>query len=74
MKYFIAGAAARSAASLIGIQRNTTAMFFHKLRKNIALVQQSRREQFSGKIELYERYFGDIRKAKRAFNRPKKSY
>lgn len=65
MKYFIGGTTARTAADLAGIHRNTAVRFFHKLREKIALKQQDRIEQFCGKIELDESYFGGHRKGKR---------
>ena len=65
IKYFISGATARTAAELSGIHRNTSVRFFHKLRVKIALKQQNRSEQFCGKIELDESYFGGTRKGKR---------
>ena len=65
MKYFVAGATARTAAELSGLHRNSVVRFFHKLREKIALKQQNRSEQFCGKIELDESYFGGIRKGKR---------
>ena len=65
MKYFIAGATARTAADLVGIHRNSGVRFFHKLRVKIALKQQDRSEQFGGSIELDESYFGGVRKGKR---------
>jgi transposase len=65
MKYFIAGATARTAADLVGIHRNSGVRFFHKLREKIALKQQDRSEQFGGSIELDKSYFGGVRKGKR---------
>ena len=65
MKYFNAGATARTAADLVGIHRNSGVRFFHKLREKIALKQQDRSEQFGGSIELDESYFGGVRKSKR---------
>ena len=65
MKYFIAGATARTPADLVGIHRNSAIRFFHKLREKIALKQQDRNEQFGGAIELDESYFGGVRKGKR---------
>ena len=38
---------------------------FHKLRSKIAIKQHNRSEQFCGKIELDESYFGGTRKGKR---------
>ena len=65
IKYFVSGTTARTAADLTGIHRNSVVRFFHKLRVKIALKQQNRNEQFCGKIELDESYFGGTRKGKR---------
>jgi len=65
MKYFVAGSTARISADLVGIHRNTSIRFFHKLREKIALKQAQRSEQFSGEVELDESYFGGARKGKR---------
>jgi transposase len=65
IKYFVAGSTARTAADLAGIHRNTAIRFFYKLRQKIALEQQDRIEQFCGKVELDESYFGGHRKGKR---------
>ena len=65
MKYFVAGTTARAAADLVEIRRNTAVRFFHNLRVKIAQAQQNRSEQFGGKIELDESYFGGVRKGKR---------
>ena len=65
IKYFVGGSTARTAADLAGIHRNTAVRFFHKLREKIAIKQQNRNEQFCGKIELDESYFGGTRKGKR---------
>ncbi len=65
IKYFVAGTTARTAADLVEIHRNSAIRFFHKLREKIALKQQNRSEQFCGKIEIDESYFGGHRKGKR---------
>ena len=65
LDFFVAGATARTAAELVGVHRNSAIRFFHKLREKIALKQQNRIEQFCGKIELDESYFGGARKGKR---------
>ena len=65
MEYFVAGTPARTAADLVGVHRNSAIRFIHKLREKIALKQQNRSEQFCGKIELDESYFGGVRKGKR---------
>ena len=64
IEYFVAGTPARTAAELVGVHRNSAIRFFHKLREKITLKQQDRSEQFCGKIELDESYFGGIRKGK----------
>ena len=65
MKYFVAGATARTAAELAGVHRNTAIRFYHKLRSAIATKQLERAAQFTGEIELDESYFGGTRKGKR---------
>ena len=65
MKYFVAGTTASSTADLVEIHRNTAVRFFYNLRVKIAQTQQNRSEQFGGKIELDESYFGGVRKGKR---------
>jgi len=35
--HFIAGTTARTAASLVGVRRNSAAFYFHRLREVIAL-------------------------------------
>jgi transposase len=64
LKLFVAGATARSAASLIAIQPNTAAKFYLRLRHLIA----SKLEGFEildGEVEVDESYFGGIRKGQR---------
>ena len=56
MKYFVAGATARTTADLAGIHRNTATRFFRRLRERIALKQHHRGEQFGGEVELDESY------------------
>ncbi|GHV78166.1 hypothetical protein AGMMS49942_29870 [Spirochaetia bacterium] len=65
MEFFVAGTTARTAAELIGIHRNSAIRFFHKLRGTIAFKQQNHIEQFCGKIERDESYFGGVREGKR---------
>lgn len=65
MKYFVAGATARTAADLANIHRNSAVRFFHKLRCAIATKQLERAAQFAGEVELDESYFGGHRKGKR---------
>lgn len=65
MEHFVAGTPARTAASLAGVHHNSAIRFFHKLRVAVAHKQQQRSEQFCGKIEMDESYFGGHRKGKR---------
>ena len=37
LEHFVAGTTARTAASLVGVHRNTSAYFFHRLREIIVL-------------------------------------
>lgn len=61
MEYFVGG----TAADLAGVHRNSAIRFFQKLRENIDLKQQNLSEQFCGRIELDESYFGGHHKGKR---------
>ena len=66
MKHFVAGATARSAAALAGVNRHTATLFFHKLREVIAeRMAAEAPELLSGEIEVDESYFGGARKGKR---------
>ena len=65
IEFFVAGTPARTAAELVGVHRNSAVRFFHKLREKIAIKQQNLCEQFCGKIELDESYFGGARKGNR---------
>ena len=64
LEHFIAGTPARSAAELVGVNRNTATLFYRKLREIIAqhLEEES---PFDGEIEVDESYFGGVRKGKR---------
>ena len=66
LKYFCAGTTARSAAQLTGVNRNTSILFFHKLREVIfEELAASTPGLMSGEIEVDESYFGGRRKGKR---------
>ena len=65
MEHFVAGTPARTAAGLANVHHNSAIRFFHKLRVAVAHKQQQRAEQFCGKIEMDESYFGGVRKGKR---------
>jgi transposase len=65
IKQFVAGATARAAADLVGVNRHTATLYFSKLREIIALQVEAETPFFSGEIELDESYFGGQRKGKR---------
>lgn len=60
---FVAGATARAAAELVGVNRNTARAFYHRLRQLIASKLPS--YDLSGEVEADESYFGGVRKGKR---------
>jgi transposase len=65
IKQFVAGATARSAADLVGVNRHTATLYFCKLREIIAWQVEAETPFFSGEVELDESYFGGQRKGKR---------
>ena len=66
LEHFVAGTTARSAASLVGVNRNTAAYYFHRLREIITYhLEQEADAVFGGEIEVDESYFGGKRKGKR---------
>lgn len=66
LEFFVLEVTARSAADLLGIQANTAALFYHKIREVIvARLEVHAEEVFAGEIELDESYFGGVRKGKR---------
>ena len=66
IELFVLEATARSAASVLGLQPNTAALFYRKLRQRIAdQLAQAEHEVFDGAVELDESYFGGVRKGKR---------
>ncbi len=64
IEHFVAGATARCAADLVGVNRKTAAFYFHRLRELIASAIDEP-ELFTGEIEVDESYFGGKRKGKR---------
>lgn len=61
IEHFVAGTTARTAAELVGVNRNTAILYYHKLRETIA--EHVRDESpFGGEIEMDESYFGGHRK------------
>ena len=66
LEHFVAGTTARCAASLVGVNRNTAAYYFHRLREIITYhLEQEADAVFGGEIEVEESYFGGKRKGKR---------
>lgn len=66
IEHFVAGTTARTAASLIGVHRNSSAFYFLRLREVIAFELEAESEaMFGGEIEVDESYFGGRRKGKR---------
>ena len=63
IEHFVTGATARATAQVVGIQANTAATYFMKLRKLIASKLPS--YELDGEVEIDESYFGGVRKGKR---------
>lgn len=64
IEHFVAGTPARTAAELVGVNKNSSALFYHRLREIIA-VQIEDESPIEGEIEVDESYFGGHRKGKR---------
>ena len=59
--YFVAGATARTAGSLVGVNKTTAAFYFHRLREIVAQQSEDAAPVF-GEIEVDESYFNGHRK------------
>jgi transposase len=64
IEHFVSGSTARTAASLVGVNKSTAAFYFHRLRQIIAMESEDASPLF-GEIEVDESYFGGHRKGKR---------
>ena len=64
IELFIAGITARTAAQLVGANKNTSAYYFHRLRLLI-FHSSPHLEMFDGEVEADESYFGGHRKGRR---------
>ena len=64
IELFVAGVTARTAAQLVGVNKNTAAYYFHRLRLLI-YQNSSHLEMLEGEIEADESYFGGRQKGKR---------
>ena len=66
LEHFVAGTTARCAAALVGVNRNSSAYYFHRFREIITFhLEQEADTVFGGEIEVDESYFGGKRKGKR---------
>jgi transposase len=61
IEHFVSGSTARTAASLVEVNKSTAAFYFHRLREIIALQSEDASLLF-GEIEVDESYFGGHRK------------
>ena len=61
LEMFVGGVPARTAAELVGVNRHSATLFYHKLREIIA-VELEDESPFDGEVELDESYFGGHRK------------
>ena len=62
---FVAGVPARMAAELVGVNRHTATLYFHKLRELIAAKLAAEAPALAGEVEVDESYFDGVRKGKR---------
>ncbi len=64
IELFVAGTTARTAASLVGVNKSTASYYFHRLRQ---LIYEGAEDVglLTGEIEVDESYFGGQRKGKR---------
>ena len=63
LKLFVSGSTARAAGEMVGVHRNTAALFFTKVRRLIMEYQEHKMsEAFEGPVEIDESYFGGKRK------------
>lgn len=66
VSHFVAGSPARAAAAVVGVNRHTATLFFHKLRELIAARLNAQAPHLlAGEVEVDESYFGGRRKGKR---------
>jgi len=63
-EHFVAGTPARTAAELVGVNKNTAALFYHRLREIVSRHVEDE-SPVHGEIEIDESYFGGKRKGKR---------
>ena len=71
IKLFVAGSTARTAGSLVGVNKNTAGYYFQRLRQLIH-DHSEHLELLEGEVEADESYFGGRRKGKRGRGAPGK--
>ncbi len=64
LEHFVAGTPARTAADLVGVNKNTAVLYYHRLREIIAARIEDE-SPISGEVEIDESYFGGYRRGKR---------
>ena len=64
IEHFVGGSTARTAAAIVGVNKNTAQLFFLRLRELIAQ-KQEKTLIFEGEVEADESYFGGKRKGQR---------
>ena len=64
IEHFIVGTTARTAASLVGVNKTTASYYCQRLRMIIYQATEDA-SSLAGEIEVDESYFGGIRKGKR---------
>ena len=57
-KLFLANVSARKAAEIVKVNRNTSTLFFRKIRKIIANQMSKNGDKLSGEVEVDEMYYG----------------
>ena len=66
LEHFVAGTPARTAAELVGVNRNTATFFYHRLREVVAAhLAYGAPSTGEAEVEISESYFGAARKGKR---------
>ncbi|WAC49434.1 IS1595 family transposase [Asticcacaulis sp. SL142] len=65
LEFFVLEVTARSAADVLGLQVNTAALFYHKVRELIVEQAAAQEELLGGEVEVDESYCGGVRKGKR---------
>src|SRR2546422_9809290 len=72
LENFVLQVTARSAADVHGIQANTVALFYRKIRLVIAERLEHEAVPFTGEIEVDESYCGGVRRAREVAGLPEK--